>query len=199
MNLQVEIINKGVGHAKEAFKRMGYKWGDYNVIGIRSNDVTVDVFNDCIAVVTASSLSAWPGTTDPGKPALSSPVHAEGTAILVPGQYVDAYKLDIHNKGKKTEHQALCQRLKPVNVWRDNNRDNKLDMGGKIYSGMFGINIHRASAYKKLEEVGLYSAGCQVFQSPDQYLVFYEMCMKHAEKTKNAFTYTLFTQDEYFA
>lgn len=34
----------------------------------------------------------------------------------------------------------------------------------RIQQGMFGINLHRASQWKELEEVGLYSAGCCVIR-----------------------------------
>lgn len=47
-----------------------------------------------------------------------------GTAILCPGQYVDAYEVGNHN-GK---YEALLQG-RPVKVWRDYDRDGKLDFG----------------------------------------------------------------------
>jgi hypothetical protein len=60
---------------------------------------------------------------------------------LVEGQYKDTHKIDFHQK----EYKALCQRLGPVKVYRDNNKNNKLDLNSKtIVSGNFGINIHKA-------------------------------------------------------
>ena len=56
-----------------------------------------------------------------------------GTAILVPDQYRGVYKIDTH--GGKRRYTALCQRLGPVKIWRDNNRDRIPDYEGPIHEG----------------------------------------------------------------
>ena len=60
-----------------------------------------------------------------------------------------------------------------------------------IQDGYFGINIHRSSAYKPSTYINKYSAGCQVFQDPDDFDEFMEICKKAAEVWGNKFTYTL--------
>ena len=68
----------------------------------------------------------------------------EGVAILKPGQYRGSHKLRLH-QGK---YMALGQQ-KPVKVYRDNNRDANYDLDeSKTDTGLFGINIHRATARK---------------------------------------------------
>ena len=47
-------------------------------------------------------------------------------------------------------------------VYRGNNKDNKVDAGGPIDSGWHGINIHRASSSWQSKQVNKWSAGCQV-------------------------------------
>ena len=187
------------------FQKMGYKYfknGDYNinVIGIRNllnGNIQTDQFNDAI-VYTYKVNGVWHRvvcdfTTDPGLKLLRAPSNSKGTAILVPGQYCGVYKLDMHN-GK---YQALCQRLGTVKVYRDNNRDNKLDFDDStIDEGNFGINIHRASAYSISEVVGGYSAGCQVYKSYKDYDTFMSIVRKSANIFGNSFTYTLITTDQ---
>lgn len=190
---------------EKLFKKLGYAFftnGDYNlnIIGVRNllgDTIQRDTFNDalvCIYKVNGKWIKQiWDATTDPSLKLLKAPSNSTGTAILVPGQYRGVYKIDIHG-GKYT---ALCQRLGNVKVFRDKNKDNKLDMDSKtIQSGMFGINIHRASAYSVNETIGGYSAGCQVFKS---YKDFDEL-MKLANKAKtlygNKFTYTLITSND---
>ena len=63
-----------------------------------------------------------------------------------------------------------------------------------IQTGMFGINIHRASAYRELENVGANSAGCQVFQDPSEFDIFIDICKKSKEFWGDKFSYTLLEQ-----
>ena len=90
---------------------------------------------------------------------------------------------------------ALCQRNGDVSVYRDNNRDMIWDMNpSTITTGMFGINIHRASAYKELENVGVNSAGCQVIQDPNEYKTLIFLAEQAKVQWGNSFTYTLMEQ-----
>jgi hypothetical protein len=55
----------------------------------------------------------------------------------------------------------------------------------------FGINIHRAESFRNNKIIDQYSAGCQVFKSADDFLVFMELCKNHAKLYGNKFSYTL--------
>ena len=141
----------------------------------------------------------WEATTDPGLYYLENPIpKTGGTAILVPGQYLNVYEIDTHRKEKKGAHEALCQRSnKNVEVWRDNNKDNILDWEGEPKPGVFGINIHRANEDTKdiATEVGRYSAGCQVIANIADFTRMMELAHKQNKK-KKTFTYTLLTEEE---
>ena len=132
----------------------------------------------------------WKATTDPGSKWLKTPIpKTGGTAILVPGQYLNVYKIDDH-KGKP----ALCQRGE-VKVWRDNNKDNRLDGEGEIYTGeKFGINIHRAGV--RSEIVGGWSAGCQVIANIKDFKRMMALAYTQEENKRDTFTYTLLTEEE---
>eukprot|EP00899_Mesostigma_viride_P016521 jgi/Mesvir1/24870/Mv22103-RA.1 len=164
-----------------------------NIFGVRFNSTTVDKFDDYICVAFRDSrgvmvLKRWKGTTDPGLHYLMSPLEAKGTAILVPGQYRGAYTVGMHTK----LYAALTQ-TRPVKVWRDNNRDAALDMGGKVDLGKYKINIHRSDPYCQAYAVGKHSAGCQVFM---RVLDFQELMTLVHEGSKwgKTYTYTLLTE-----
>ena len=141
-------------------KDLGYKVFtdknyDLNLIACRSpsresgkfDDVFYEVFRLGDRYIQESYLC----TTDAGLYFMHNPARVAGTAILVAGQYRGVYKLDMH-RGK---YLALCQRGGKVAVYRDANRDEILDHDpDSIQEGYFGINIHRASAHKSLDEVG---------------------------------------------
>lgn len=171
----------------------GSKGLDLNIVGIRSSSRKAGQFDDWITVFwttgTGWEFHAYPATTDPGTKYLTKPLRSvrhKGTAILKPGQYRSAYKIGKH-RGK---YMALVQAGK-VTVYRDNDRDSFLDMGGSQQTGHYGINIHRAHWKEVLQEVGGHSAGCQVFQDPRDFATFMGYVKKSAKTYGNRFTYTL--------
>ena len=163
-----------------------------NIIGLRSQSVESNTFDDEIHVFYALPDGKWNyhvyvATTDPGTFWLNNPLYPQGTAILEQGQYVDAYAIGLH-KGK---YEALVQQ-KPVTVIRDYNRDAILDFNnGKTQKGLFGINIHRADSQGSTAFINKYSAGCQVFKDAGQFNEFMKLCKEHAKRYGNTFTYTL--------
>tara|TARA_R100001510_G_scaffold57108_1_gene64163 strand:+ start:1164 stop:1772 length:609 start_codon:yes stop_codon:yes gene_type:complete len=172
---------------------------DLNIFGIRTNSITVNEFNDYVGCVYRDEelnwhCEIWPATTDPGLYWLQNPSKLDGTAVLVPGQYRGVYKKDYHS-GK---YLALCQRNGPVKVWRDGDKDSKIETGGKIYEGMFGINIHHASYTGTSTQVNKWSAGCQVIANIDDFNRLMHLVDKQLEHhpTWLKFTYTLITEND---
>lgn len=169
-----------------------------NIVGIRTdNPINQDKFDDKLAYFYYDDKGNLQGkvaigTTDPSTYFLRNPMAPQGAAILKGGQYKDAYQLGTH-RGK---YRALVQR-KDVVVFRDNDRDGYTDFNNKIQTGLFGINIHKASTKSNIAFIGEDSAGCQVFQNEKD---FNEM-MKYAEKSAqthgNRFTYTLIDERDY--
>jgi len=164
---------------------------ELNIVGIRAATNTPDAFDDTIYVFynngTHWLLHNFPATTDPGVHYLKQPVSGAGTAILKPGQYLNAYATGLH----RGLYNALVQRT-PVTVIRDFNRDGKLDFqSGKEQTGMFGINIHRAEQSGTTKYVAAYSAGCQVLANATDFAAFMALCSQHKKLYGNKFTYTL--------
>ena len=182
--------------------------GNYNlnIIGVRNlfdaseknNIISInqtDKFNDALVLLYKDNgewkKDIYEITTDPGLKLLRNPSNSKGTAILVPGQYRNTYKIDLH----KGQYKALCQRGGLVKVYRDKNKDNKLDFDPKtIDTGYFGINIHKAGLSSEL--IGGYSAGCQVFHYVKDFNKFMENIEKSNNIYGNSFTYTLLTTND---
>ncbi len=182
-------------------KSLGYKVYDLpyqlNLIAYRSSKTKANRFDDTLHVIFKNDTEKWEHytfniTTDPGTYWLENyeKLNVNGTALLKAGQYIGAYAIGLH----RSKVWALRQ-VKDVSVLRQYDRDNRLDFyNGIEQTGMFYINIHPAAYTRGVvrEEVGEWSAGCQVFQSYDEYIdVFKPLCEKHKELYGNSFTYTL--------
>jgi hypothetical protein len=165
---------------------------ELNIVGIRSDSTLPNRFDDEIHVFFKNNSGKWihyifPATTDPGTYWLQNPMSPQGTAILKQGQYKGVYQIGLH-RGK---YYALVQ-SRPVTVLRDYDRNAILDFwNGKPDTGMFGINIHRASVNGTTKSVDSYSAGCQVFANINDFSLFMQLCDKHKQLYGNSFTYTL--------
>lgn len=186
-------------------KRKGYviftnngKSYNLNLWGVRSIDKETRTYNDSLVTFWQDIEGSWHKnvydiTTDPSNESLLKPINSKGCAILVEGQYRSLWK-----KGKhKGEYDALVQ-YKPCIVARDNNKDDKLDIVKTTFEkGMFGINCHRASSWKVVDYIGLYSAGCQVHKDVNR---FNKEFMRDIDKSiangYTTFTYTLINEND---
>jgi hypothetical protein len=187
---------------QNAVIRKGYTWFndsknksyDVNIVGIRNNnpaiaDRVTNVFDDWLTISFKDETGnwqffCWAATTDPGTKAVREFSNPRGVARLVPNQYRATYSIDKH-QGK---YDALCQRLAPVTVYRDGNR-NMIFEENTTQTGMFGINIHKAG--RNSTWVENWSEGCQVFKRVVDFDQFMSICKKAAKIHGNRFSYTL--------
>ena len=171
---------------------------EMNIIGRRTDNKRPNRFDDFIYVLYTLPSGRWvgyesPATTDTGTYYLKNPMNPEGTAMLKEGQYLDAYVIGKH----RGVYDAVVQK-KPVTVIRDYNRDGVLDVdSGKEDTGLFGINIHRASSDGITKYIDKFSAGCQVFSNINDYIKFMAMSFRHSNMYGNKFTYTLIDEREF--
>jgi hypothetical protein len=200
---------------EQTIKQMtDYAWfekGDYNlnIVGIRNSESGTEVtnrFDDKITLSykTGSDPKTGEGgtwhfhcydcTTDPGTHWVENIMRKEGVAILKPGQYRGSHIIRKH----QGRYDALGQN-RPVSVYRDNNRDAYYNLHEEsVQTGLFGINIHRATKYanKKSTQVDKWSAGCQVIAANNDWKEFMSICRKARSVWGNRFTYTLLTSDK---
>ena len=191
---QIEKAVKSKGYIWfEDSKNKGY---DVNIVGVRNAETKAKVTNIFDDKITVSfkcdgewEFHEFDCTTDPGTHWVENVMNKKGVAILKPGQYRRSHKLRLH-AGK---YLALGQQNN-VTVYRDNNRDDNYDLDeSKTDTGLFGINIHRATgrAGKKSSQIDKWSAGCQVIADNDDWHCFLDICQQAREIWGNNFTYTL--------
>jgi hypothetical protein len=165
------------------FAELGYQWPTLHVIGVRSAANEKDKFDDMMYLINGPMQQIFSCTTNPGTHWLKNLLNPSGTAVLKPGQYVDSWKIGLH-QGK---YEALVQ-AKPVTVYRDANKNDLAEENGKEETGMFGINIHRANPNAVSSIIDKWSAGCQVLNNPKEFYTLLSACKASGKK---AFTYTL--------
>ena len=188
---------------KDTVEGLGYKYFegdnyDVNIIGIRNSATEGKItnkFDDTMTISYKDENGEWQYqeydcTTDPGDDWMENPwVEEKGCAVLKPGQYRGSHKIRLHG-GKYT---ALGQK-KDVTVYRDRNKDDKYDLNESTTdTGLFGINIHRATSHpgKTSTYVNKWSAGCQVIASNDDWTKFLKICERARDIHGNSFSYTL--------
>ncbi len=188
------IINVMQGKGYRVFENR--KGHDLNLVGIRTSSVDANTFNDWVTAFYIFNddwnFFAFPATTDPGTFYRKEPLNVKGTAVMKPGQYRGAYKI-----GKHKQYKALEQK-KPMTVYRDANRDGRLDTAGmEEDTGNYKTNIHRSNAHRPSVVVGKWSAGCQVLQDPDHFAFLLMLCERSKSKFGNSFTYTLLEEGDF--
>jgi len=181
----------------------GYKWFhdngnkgyDVNIVGVRNSTTkgrVTNAFDDKMTISYKCEEGYWhfheyDCTTDPGTHWVKNILNPDGVAILKPGQYRGSHKIRLH-QGK---YEALGQK-KPVTVYRDNNLNETYDYDNAT-TGVYGINIHRATAKSsgKSTRVDKWSAGCQVIARNSDWHEFLNICKKARDIYGNSFSYTL--------
>jgi|TARA_R110000787_G_scaffold149065_3_gene263067 hypothetical protein len=192
-----QIQNTVEGKGYKYFHDEQNKSYDVNIVGIRNSATGTKItnkFDDTMTISYKDEDGKWiyneyVCTTDPGDDWTDNPWLAKGCAILKPGQYRGSHKIRLHG-GKYT---ALGQK-KDVTVYRDFNKDDRYDFDELTCdTGMFGINIHRATALegKTSTYVNKWSAGCQVIASNDEWHEFLGICQEARAIHGNSFSYTL--------
>ena len=163
-----------------------------NIVGIRTNDMTANTFNDWLFVFWKYNgkwfLKQYPITTDPGTYYRLHPMNKKGTWIMAPAQNKGCYQLGTYHGDY-----ALVQ-IAPMYGYRDADRDNILEPVGELLHENAGTFIHLAG--KNSFTVDNWSAGCQVFKSEANGLDFFGICKLAAEIYGNTFTYTLLNETQ---
>ena len=178
---------------KTIFDKKGYIFSDQlNIIGCRNKatNLVTNKFDDKMYLLYKDFAGKWVYkeweiTTDPGLYyVVNELLNPKGAGIMKEGQYVDTFAIDYH-QGK---YLALCQRWKPIIVYRDRNKNNVFEFENEE-SGMFGGNIHCAGPDSIL--VDKWSAMCQVFKRKKDFEEFMSIISRFRIPFNNKFTYTL--------
>ncbi len=190
-----------INHIIDVQKSKGYPvftHGDHpfnlNIVGVRAKERQANKFDDLFYVYwfyPTLKFKVYTGTVDPGTYWLEKPMNEKGCAILKPGYYTKLWKIGMH----LGLYPALVQ-YAPCTVYRDNDKDNILDMV-KEETGMFGINLHRTGMNGKIA-VDQSSAGCQVIQDYNRYMnEFMPMVYEASKYWGPYFSYTLLQEEDF--
>ena len=189
-NIIKSVEDKGYSIDKRPYK--------LNLVGIRTEKpINQNSFDDKIAYFYYDDKGNLQGkvsigTTDPSTYWLKNPMAQGGAAILKGGQYKNAYAIGLH----RGNYRALTQ-VGNVTVFRDNDRDGYTNFNNRTQTGLFGINIHKASRKQNVAFIDKDSAGCQVFQNIEDFNDMMRLAEKSAQLHGNKFTYTLIDERDY--
>ena len=164
-------VNNVLKHVKQAdgFKEIpkGY-W----IIGLRNKFLNKDKFQDTFILMMGEKfIFNTSGTTTAGKWGLLNfgKWNKKGCAVVKGNQWhYDLWSYGLHRK----KMEALVQ-VNDVKYFRDNNKNDRAEEIGQMYSGKIGINFHCATYFKGINFVrkliGKWSVGCQVCNNVKDY------------------------------
>ncbi len=170
---------------------------DVNLVGVRTANLARAVFNDW-GYCFHFDATSWAGlqsimTTDPGQAGRDKPMNRNGTALMCPGQYRGVYELGLHRSYK-----ALRQ-CAPIKFWRAqpdlweqmDSLDDPERLGLPVYEAVIGAHHHRALDNIRLEKIGRFSYGCQVW--PEIWAYRYMIALAQAALDVRSFKKTSYT------
>lgn len=150
--------------------------GRVNIACFRGKERKANAFDDSLYTVRYDKrkdrweIAKYRATVDPGLTQLQNPTFPEaqknGTAIVCEHQTVN-FKWETIGKGQYN-HACLLQ-AEPIWLYRDKNKDDKLDFVNKELNPSAGICIHCFGNYGETERVNNRSAGCTDVWSWNEY------------------------------
>lgn len=163
------------------------------IVGVRSNEDETNAPDDKFYIFQGDKfITMTTGTTNPGEPILKGgflKYNKLGAAIVKADEwYYDVWKPGLH-LGKMPG----LKQVRPIKIYRDNDRDGKSEEIGKLHEGLYGINFHtmdynqQSKAVK--DKINGWSAGCQVVNDVEK---FYQLM--HGFKGYKSVTYVLLNE-----
>ena len=163
----------------------------YWIVGVRSDEDAPNKYDDKFYLFNGEQfVKVVTGTTNPGTPILEGgflKYNRVGAAVVKSDEwYYNVWAYGLH-QGK----QPALRQVGNFIVYRDGDKDGKSEeIGAPITGSGYGINFHSISndlSVKKIgENIGGYSAGCQVINNVEQYSMIINMI-----KNQNRITYCL--------
>lgn len=160
----------------------------YWILGVRSNEDAPNKYDDKFYIFKGEVFhSVLTGTTNPGTPILEGgylKYNSVGAAIVKSDEwYYDVWTYGLHMK----KMPALRQ-VGTFIVFRDGDRDQKSEeIGVPIKGSGYGINFHAATwddNFQGIQEnIGNWSAGCQVCNNKQKHLATVKMMKEQKRVT----------------
>jgi len=159
----------------------------YWILGVRSNEDLPNKFDDKFYIFIGEKfITMTSGTTNPGTPILEGgflKYNRVGAAVVKANEwYYGVWRYGLH-KGKMP---ALLQ-VGKIKVHRDGDKDKKAEELGTPIEGLYGINFHTNTWNLDIKEIkeniGDWSAGCQVANNVEKYSMIINMLKKQHNVT----------------
>ena len=159
------------------------------ILGVRSNEDTYNSYDDKFYEFEGEKfIRVFTGTTNAGSGVLRGgflKYNKRGVAVLKADEwYYNVWSYGLH-RGKMP---ALIQKGRRVKVYRDGNKNTKVEQIGEPELGWYGINYHTNTydfslANLKIVKwaIGYWSAGCQVINDRRKYMEQIEYYKKSFE------------------
>ena len=146
---------------RKVYAENGATMDPVSILGAR-NDSSPGEWNDFFIVCVGDKIMKLKGTTDPGKKYTLTPLNSAGCANVCLGFHEKIWEHGLHRG------QDALRQCGSIRIWRDADRDHVFSQNDPVqYAGPeSGINYHRGGM---TQNVGGWSAGCQVPQDPDLY------------------------------
>jgi hypothetical protein len=163
------------------------------IAGFRSNEDAPNKFDDKFYMFEGEKfIDVVTGTTNPGTPVLQGgflKYNKVGAAVVK----ADMWYYDVWAYGLHMGKMPALRQVAPITVYRDGDKDGKSEEIGAPITGLYGINFHAATynnAFTGLQEnIGEWSAGCQVVNDKQKHLKWIEML-----KTQSRVSYVLLNE-----
>jgi hypothetical protein len=137
------------------------------LVYIRTDEKLTNSYDDFVVLFVGGEIvKVAPCSTTAGKYYVQNPISyggITGTAIAVEQQVIGSHKY-IYKQDWSTLWLKMpyFQQVRPIDIFRDGNKDAILDRKAPKQFGLFGINLHRGGLGGLIDK---WSAGCQV--TPD--------------------------------
>lgn len=156
---------------------------DYWILGIQSNEDTLDTFDDKIYLFKGEQfIAVTTGTTNTGKDGLFnfSKYNKNGVFVWKTNQWVyncwSSLNWDLKTKFLHNGKMIALRQHANCYHYRDGNKNTKVEEIGKLYFGTAGCNFHlntynKPGIWNKIKKwlIGGWSLGCVVPNDPDKY------------------------------
>jgi hypothetical protein len=207
---QPELAKKIVHYMRSKGYKVSTGEKEYNIIYLEGscangipNANESDYFNDrriLLEFVNGEPIISnnWLATSKSGKKYTDNPLTPNGAARIAFGQYKNVWYIGMHiGPSAKVKHEGLIQDGN-VSIYRDKNKNGKIDRGDLIQTGNFGLNQYAANGNPA--KIGGWSAGCLVGWSMEEHQKFMAILKGDSRYQKNRkyhFTTTVINGDKF--
>ena len=151
--------------------------GKYLIIGVQSQEDAFNLFDDKFYVFDGTIFKqVSTGTTNAGKTALLNfdRYDLTGAAVWKTDQFIkNCFRPGYHKISRADGGMRALRQNKPIEYYRDSDKDFKAEEQGKLHRGIIWANMHGVDynpfSEKVLNEINGWSFACQVWNRMGDY------------------------------